>query len=82
MVAGWPAQERSGLRGSPAASMGREDPVPGKESWGQALTVARRKTNWGRRGGRGPALRDSGLGRPGRPGTETLDGGDPDLGRL
>jgi hypothetical protein len=31
MVAGWPAQERYGLRGSPAASMGREDPAPGAE---------------------------------------------------
>lgn len=36
MVAGWPAQERAGLRGSPAASMGREDPAPRakKGSWG------------------------------------------------
>lgn len=34
MVAGWPAQKRSWLRGSPAASMGREDPAPGKELWG------------------------------------------------
>lgn len=56
MVAGWPAGDRPRLPGSPAASMGREDPA-------LALTLGVRDAG---KSGRGPELGDSGWGRRGR----------------
>lgn len=59
MVAGWPARERSGLRGSPAASMGREDPARAERGVeGRALTAP------GRAREPGPSVQA----RPGTPG--------------
>ncbi|XP_074247031.1 uncharacterized protein LOC120361042 [Saimiri boliviensis] len=59
MVAGWPARERSGLRGTPAASMGREDPAQAERGvGGRALTAA----------GRAREPRWSVQARPGTPG--------------
>lgn len=71
MVAGWPARDRPRLRGSPAATMGREDPALGAERRvkGQSLTAA--GTGRGQERAR-PGARSLGLGTPGdAPGLES-----------
>lgn len=78
MVAGRPAWDRPALRGSPAATMGREDPAPGAERRlkGQSLTAA--GTRHGQEQAR-PGARELGLGTPG---TGILDGCGEDNARL
>lgn len=85
MVAGQQERDLSGGRGSPAASMGREDPAPGAEkgSCGAGPDGREEKMRtMDRRGGPVQELRDSGRGRWGHPGTRPLDGSGLERARL
>lgn len=71
MVAGCPARDRPRLRGSPAATMGREDPALESERQVKVQPLTAAGTGRGQERAR-PGARSLGLGTPGdAPGLES-----------